>query len=235
MNKKILSKLLGLIILNFIFAPMAFASKNNVYIQNFIYSDSAYDVVTPVDYIYYIRNARELNWISYMVSQGYTFQGCRVEIIADIDFEYDDFMPIGTYYTPFQGTINGNGHWIKNLKLNFPQYYGIGFVGYLGYYGVVENVNIASSCDFIAYGTLGGVVGWNSGRVYHCSSSARLFAICDIVGGLVGHNDFYGTVENCEVGALSERRSGYGRNVGTFIGENYGKKRKCKTFLIYPW
>ncbi len=232
MNKKILSKLLGLIILNFIFAPMAFASN----MKNFICSDSAFTEVIPVDYVYFVRNIRELNWISYRVSEYHdNFQGCTIEIVNNIDAQDEDFMPIGTYYTPFQGTINGNGHWIKNLKLNFPQYYGIGFVGYLGYYGVVANINIASSCDFIAYGTLGGVVGWNSGRVYHCSSSARLFAICDIVGGLVGHNDFYGTVENCEVGALSERRSGYGRNVGTFIGENYGKKRKCKTFLIYPW
>lgn len=35
--------------------------QTNVYIQNYLYPSSSYTAVSPVDYVYYIRNARDLN------------------------------------------------------------------------------------------------------------------------------------------------------------------------------
>lgn len=153
----------------------------------------------------------------------------------DIDFWCDSYMPIGTYYVPFQGVINGNGHWIRNLRLDLP-YYGVGFVGYLGYNGVVKNINISVSCRFNARGTLGAVVGWNSGKITHCSSAADLRADDDFVGGIAGYNDAYGSIYDCEVRVGSNRSSGFGRKVGTFVGDNAGKScSNCRVFWFYPW
>ena len=128
MRKKFLASLLGCGIFSLGFLQNTSASQTNVYIQNYLYPSSSYTTVTPVGYTYYIRSARELNWVSYMVTQGYNFQGCTIEIMSDLDFSNEGFMPIGTYYVPFQGTINGNGHWMRNLTLNYPGYYSIGFM-----------------------------------------------------------------------------------------------------------
>lgn len=235
MNKKFLAGFVGSVMFSLAGFCPAFASQKNVYIQNYIYEVSTYSPVTPVGYVYYIRTPQELNWVAYMVSIGYTFEGCTIVITNDLNFRDADYMPIGTYYTPFQGILDGRGHKIKNLHLNFPEYYGIGLIGYLGYKGVVKNVNITSSCSFRAYGTLGSIVGWNSGTVLHCSSAADLFAISDYVGGLVGYNDYSGIVDSCEVASFSTQDSGYYRYVGTFIGCNYGSRKNCRTFLFYPW
>lgn len=235
MRKKFLASLLGCGIFSLGFLQNTSASQTNVYIQNYLYPSSSYTTVTPVGYTYYIRSARELNWVSYMVTQGYNFQGCTIEIMSDLDFSNEGFMPIGTYYVPFQGTINGNGHWMRNLTLNYPGYYSIGFVGYLGYYGTINGVNISSSCRFTAYGTVGGLVGWNSGTVNHCSSSATLIAVDDFVGEIVGYNDGYGRVEDCEACVLSNHSSGQGKKVGIFAGDNAGRISNCRTFFFYPW
>lgn len=235
MSKKILAGLVGSMIVSFSGLSPVLASQNNIYIQNYLYSGSTYSPVAPVVYSYYIRTAQELNWVSYMVSTGYTFEGYTIEIINDLDFRNIDYMPIGTYYTPFQGTLNGNGHAIKNMHLNFPGYYGIGLVGYLGARGTVKNVDIASSCRFSAYGTLGGIAGWNSGTILHCSSAADLHACNGYVGGIVGYNDFSGIVDSCEVASFSRIETEYGGHVRTFAGYNCGTLRRCKTFWFYPW
>lgn len=237
MKKRFLSSLLGLGVFGCTCAQGALArTTTNVYIQNYLYPNTNYTVVSPVNYTYYIRNAHELNWVAYMVTQGYTFQGCTLEIVNDIDFRNTGFVPIGTYYTCFQGTINGNGHWIENLTLNYPGYYGIGVVGYLGASGVIRDLNVGSNCRFTGYGNVGGIVGCNAGLVTHCSSAAQLFAVGDFVGGIAGYNDFRGTVRNCEVRSLSSRSSGVGAKVGLFIGDNYGgRAAHCRTYVFYPW
>ncbi len=248
MNKRFLSGLLGFGMFGFAcFAQGVSAAfcyqgtpdkqTTNVYIQNYLYPDATCAAVSPVGYKYPIRNARELNWVSYMVStQRWTFQGCTIEIVNDIDFSNTEFVPIGTYCTCFQGTINGNGHWIRNLTLNYPGYYGISVVGYLGDYGVVRNLNVASSCRFTGYGNVGGLVACNAGWVEHCSSAAQLFALTDFVGGIAGYNAPKGKVRDCEVCLFSNRSSGAGRKVGLFIGDNYGKKAvHCRTYMFYPW
>ncbi|TCO70631.1 ZmpA/ZmpB/ZmpC family metallo-endopeptidase-related protein, partial [Marinisporobacter balticus] len=38
-------------------------------------------------------------------------------LLKDIDLENEEWMPIGSSTTPFTGTLDGNDHSIKNLKI----------------------------------------------------------------------------------------------------------------------
>ena len=237
MNKKFLSSIVGISILSLSAISSASASSSNTYyINNYLYPTSTYSPASCNGFTYFITKPSELNWISYKVTQGYTFQNCTLEITNDIDFSNVGFVPIGTYYHHFQGTIRGNGHKIENLKINCPGYYGVGVVGYLGVNGTVKGLDVSSSCNFVGYGNVGGIVGCNAGLVEHCSSQAKLFAISDFVGGIVGYNSPNGKVIDCEVGVLGERASGVNRKVNTFIGDNEGcPPINCRTFFFFPW
>jgi len=62
------------------------------------------------------------------------------QLIADIDLDGEDWVPIGDIDTPFQGNFNGNGHTISNLSINDNH---MGFNGLFGYLkGDVEDLNI---------------------------------------------------------------------------------------------
>ena len=65
-----------------------------------------------------IATESQLREFANSVNGGNTYAGVTVKLTADIDLNNVDWMPIGTLANPFQGTFDGQGHWVDNLKVN---------------------------------------------------------------------------------------------------------------------
>ncbi len=134
------------------------------------------------------------------------------------------FVPVGSVSTPFTGTFNGQGGVIDNLYIDLPATHGTGMFVVIGPTATVENLSLNNvsitgpytvgglaagneglitnvSLDGTVAGTgddssatiVGGLVGINAGTISDSNSSAAV-AGDNGVGGLVGANDFTGTV-----------------------------------------
>lgn len=234
MKKSIVMSLLSLGMCGLMNMQNASAVNVNLCVQNYIFNPAYCTAVAPVGTVYYIYDARGLNWVSYMVQQGYTFEGYKIELANDLDFYGIDFLPIGNHYRPFEGELDGKGYVIRNLNINYSENAEIGLVGCLGYRGVVQGVNLACSCRFNAYESLGGIVGYNFGIVKYCSSHADLIAKGGNVGGIVGYNYSSGKVEHCRVYRHSKISTSRGYR-GRIIGRNLGKSSDCGRTDIPLW
>mgnify|MGYP005848071361 CR=1 FL=1 len=88
------------------------------------------------------------------------------ELDNDIDLNYEEWIPIGTYQNPFRGNFRGNGYTISNLKITKNNNGYNGLFGNLE--GNVENLNIVNfdisfTTDFLA--NVGGLAGFSSGTI----------------------------------------------------------------------
>ena len=75
------------------------------------------DEKEPVKYA--VSNANGLAWVANAVNSDNTFNGKTIELVADINLEGIDFAPIGYNNNNkkyFEGTFDGKGYTIKNLK-----------------------------------------------------------------------------------------------------------------------
>ena len=94
-----------------------------VNVLNLSTKDGNYTTVTPVNNVYNISNAKELNYISKLSNSvsagktyGETFKGKIINITADIDMLGYNWVPLQY----FEGTLLGNGHKITNLYIDAP-------------------------------------------------------------------------------------------------------------------
>ena len=123
--------------------------------------------------IYEIYNAEQLYLFSQMVSEGTTFSGKTVRLMADIDLKGRTFQPIGGNGTDgtFKGTFDGNEHVVKNLFIFEPSGEKIGFFG---------KCSSATVRNF----------GIESGTVYCGEKSGGLTGLSMVLVHLIG----YGTI-----------------------------------------
>lgn len=196
--------------------------------------------------VFLIKSEANLAWFSdttnykltaISVNQQYEINA-RLE--ADLDMAGYLFTPIcgGGGEKKFQGTFDGNGHTISNLKINGAEIaknrndaryaQNVGFVGSLG--GgtvknlVLENVDIQSSTDIGVVGktnqiSVGAVVGWQqNGTIDNCiaTGSIQTSGKGQGVGGIVG-NLHQGTISNC-LSSVSILASGQNAQVGGIVG-----------------
>ena len=90
---------------------------------------------------YYITNPAELMWLSKEVANGETFKGKTIVLESNIDLENQEWTPIGNSTTAFQGTFDGNGYTISNLKIDQATKSNMGLFGYTTN-GTIKNVHI---------------------------------------------------------------------------------------------
>ena len=93
-----------------------------------------------------ISNAQELEWLADIVNRGNGMSGKTFVLLNDIDMSgIDDWTPIGDYYL-FRGTLDGQGHTIRNLTITSVNPSrtnatpGYGLFGYMN--GTVKNLNL---------------------------------------------------------------------------------------------
>ncbi|MCF7923668.1 MAG: hypothetical protein K9L64_01025 [Candidatus Izimaplasma sp.] len=88
------------------------------------------------------------------------------ELDNDLDLDFQEWIPIGTYQKPYRGNFRGNGYTIANLQITENN------DGYNGLFGNItgnvedlniENFTINFTTDFLA--NVGAVAGFSSGNI----------------------------------------------------------------------
>ncbi len=158
-----------------------------------------------------IENERDLHLVSAFVNNEDGYSSLYYLITADIIFHApeleNNFIPIGTVDSPFDGTLAGDGHFISGINVNGGENVAL--------FGVADNTNMESvtvkDSIFIGTDNVGAVIGkcLRAGYFYNCDSQNCVVSGNSSVGGVVGY--LVGNTIFCD-------------NIGTDVngGEAYG-------------
>ena len=144
--------------------------------------------VKPKGSVYTIQNAAQLAWVSKAVSEGTSFAGARIKLVADIDLAGYNWIPIGNIENSFSGSFDGQNHTIYNLKTDttLNREFGFGLFGYVWYEKPEENVyirNINIKDAELSYGNEQGIVA----GVINCYAGVNFtLSNCNTTGVLSG-------------------------------------------------
>jgi hypothetical protein len=134
---------------------------------------------------------------------------------ASTAVEFMGFSPIGSLATPFTGSLDGQGHVIRNLYINRPGYDAIGLFGYASSAATISNVGLESG-SVSGKWNVGGLIGTGYASVTSCYATCAVTGTGSYVGGLIG--DSGGPVTSCyATGDVSADLN----NVGGLVGQNY--------------
>ncbi len=135
---------------------------------------------------YLISTAEQLNEIGASPRDWRRHFKLTVDIDMN-DLEGADFRIIGSDNTPFSGVFDGDGHEILNLNLTTVQPFNTGLFGIVG--GEVRNLGLVKPTVVAQGGRVGALVGrLNHGNVVSCYARRANITGNDEVGGLVGYN-----------------------------------------------
>jgi|GEM_PF-1639262 len=170
------------------------------------------------DGVYKIENAEQLMELrdSPLISD----RNNEFMLVSDIDLEeYDEWLPIGTSYNPFNATFNGNGFVISNLQIDRPDNNDVGLFGYNS--GNVIDL-ILEDIEITGNRYVGGVAGRNDGTIQDVEiDNGSIEATYGDVGGVVGANLSVGDVFDLVITDITVD-TGEGYNSGGFAGINAG-------------
>lgn len=157
-----------------------------------------------------ISNAAELRAFAESVNRGYTYEGETVVLTADIDLNNTTWTPIGLNADDakkFKGTFDGQGHTIRNLKVNQGEsYHAAGLFGTLN--GTAKNftidrATIESTSAPSNNGRTDNGTAVVAGSIYPTGiiegvtvKNATVNGNC-FVGGIAGY--VYGSIKDCTV------------------------------------
>ena len=153
---------------------------------------------------YNIKEPEEWVWLCEQVgNKTISTNGLIVNLTADLNFGGHEMYPLG--YTKdnasgkavgFWGTLNGNHHTIKELKMTKGTYRHLGFIAQLNPNSTVKDLtvecDIKGNCDNTGSGavTIGGVVGnCIGGAVQNCTAKGTVSSDKKAVymGGVIGY------------------------------------------------
>lgn len=173
-----------------------------------------------------ISNKEELESFRDRVNGGETFEGKVVKVVADIDLENEEWLPIGNYVDnnelKFKGTFEGGNHEIKGLNINSNK-------DYQGLFGMIEDAkvqNVRITNGNIKVGNYGGGVsgyGINS-IIKNCTNGAEILSSKGYTGGIIGKIDGESVIDSCNNTAKIESTGTCGDEYGnTFLGGIVGR------------
>ena len=182
---------------------------------------------------YNIKDAEEWVWLCEQVGNNtIPTKDLTVNLTADLNFGGHEMYPLG--YTKdnasgkvvgFWGTLNGNHHTIKELKMTKGTYRHLGFIAQLNPNSTVKDLtvecDIKGNCDNTgSAATIGGVVGnCIGGTVQNCTAKGTVSSDKKAVymGGVIGY--FYGgTMMQCSNYANVVSLSDENRVIGGVAG-----------------
>nr|MBP9004233.1 PASTA domain-containing protein [Candidatus Hydrogenedentota bacterium] len=140
------------------------------------------------------------------------------------------FEPIGTKSTPFTGTLDGQGHVIRNLYINRPDADYVGLFGVTGGAAEIRNLGLEGG-SVTGREQVGSLVGRNWGTLTSCYATGAVSAGSTyddaFAGGLVGNNDG-GTLTSCyATGSVTTTGSFGNAYAGGLVGRNSGTLTSC--------
>lgn len=131
----------------------------------------AVEVNTPGKYVAFVNR----------VNQGEAY--LNMNIVADLDFTGVNNIPmLGSSSRPYHGTINGNGHTIKNMNITHTDTDGVGLVAYGGEGLHVRDLIIDSSCHFTGMERVALVAMTNPGNGVIRFSNVAVLATIEATG-----------------------------------------------------
>ena len=141
------------------------------------------------DSTYYISTPEELIEFANVIAGGAQYSNAFLEADLDMENYNSQFTPIGKNSKPFRGAFDGQGHRIKNLRINGGDY--TGFFGQVSGGATISNLVLDKSCSISGsnyVGLVGGSTG--SGNVsFSCvGNEANVTATGSNAGGIVGCN-----------------------------------------------
>ena len=180
---------------------------------------------------YKIQNVEDLKKLAEKVNGGEAYANTYFQLTANIDLKNEEWTPIGTkvyvgeFGQPesryFQGTFDGNGHQIANLKIsNGGEYAGL-FGNVWG--ATIQNCNVTGEIN--GYNCTGGIVGYanNNTHILNCSFQGNVEGDGEERGGIVGHTSIGCDVSGCFVtGTVTG-----GKRVGGIAGNGVGTIKNC--------
>ena len=200
-----------------------------------IYGDLAVKVANGSGYkgtiIYFISTVEQLRALATEVNGGTTFSGMQIKLSNDIDLKSEEWTPIGRKDKAFQGTFDGCGYTISNLKIERGVNNSSSNAD-MGLFGFTSDGKVMNFTLYNAFVKAGIDVGAIAGTPY-TSSYSNITLAGDVkvegysyVGGMFGKNVYKGmenlTVrvnEGSYVKAESETYRTYVGGVIGFMGE----------------
>lgn len=195
------------------------------------YTDGATTWSPNSDGVYEIGNLDQLKFFRDAVNDGNSFNGQTVKLTTSIDLNNEEWTPIGKNGATFQGTFDGQGNTVSNLKItreisNFAENCGIGFFGYTNAPATITNLTI-NNVDITGSLYIGAVVGYGfTGKEI---SNCHVTGDVEIEGwwyiGGIGGNGYVSKVSDCSVvgneGSYIKAVS-YDNEVGSYVGGIWG-------------
>ena len=174
---------------------------------------------------YKIQNVDDLKKLAEKVNGGEAYEGKHFKLTANIDLKNEEWPPIGTLQgeevRPFQGTFDGDGYQITNLKIsNGGQYAGL-FGHTEG--AVIKSCNVTGKIN--GYNYTGGIVGYADAntKILNCSFQGNVKGKGEGRGGIVGYMSGGGEVSGCFVtGTVTGDKE-----VGGIAGYGVGTIKNC--------
>lgn len=196
-----------------------------------IYGDLAVKVAKGSGYkgtiTYFISTVEQLRALATEVNGGTTFSGMQIKLSNDIDLKSEEWMPIGRSGKAFQGTFDGCGYTISNLKIERGMNNSSSNAD-MGLFGFTSDGKVMNFTLYNAFVKAGLDVGAIAGTPY-TSSYSNITLAGDVkvegysyVGGMFGKN-VYKSMDNLTVrvedGSYVKAESGTNRTyVGGVIG-----------------
>ena len=170
---------------------------------------------------YLIEDVEDLKKLAENVKYGTDYEGKYFQLTANIDLNNEpNWTPIGTEDTLFQGTFDGGGHQITNLKIGKREYGGL-FGNVWG--ATIQNCNVTGEVN--GYNYSGGIVGYanDNTHILNCSFQGNVEGNGQDRGGIVGSTSIGCDVSGCFVtGTVTG-----GNCVGGIAGNGVGTIKNC--------
>lgn len=175
---------------------------------------------------YHIYSSKGLSYIALAVNapggdSHKLFGGIKIVLETDIDLNGYNWVPIGTETNPFQGSFDGNGHYIYNLKINNDNNGKFSVTS--DYQSLLGNGKHAEGSDvgfFGAVTTSGSFAkaGIENLHIRNADIDWRVDGnVSILVGAIVGYSSSYTAyVNNCSVGGSICASSA--KNIGAVVG-----------------
>lgn len=169
---------------------------------------------------YKIQNVDDLKKLAENVNSGEAYANKHFQLTANIDLKNEPWIPIGTENNFFQGTFDGGGHQITNLKIGKREYGGL-FGNVWG--ATIQNCNVTGEVN--GYNYSGGIVGYanDNTHILNCSFQGNVEGDGQDRGGIVGSTSIGCDVSGCFVtGTVTG-----GNHVGGIAGSGVGTIKNC--------
>ena len=170
---------------------------------------------------YKIQNVDDLKLLAENVNNGEAYANTYFKLTANIDLNNEpNWTPIGTEDTLFQGTFDGGGHQITDLKIGKREYGGL-FGNVRG--ATIQNCNVTGEVN--GYNYSGGIVGYanDNTHILNCSFQGNVEGNGQDRGGIVGSTSIGCDVSGCFVtGTVTG-----GNCVGGIAGNGVGTIKNC--------